>query len=275
MPQTVIGLFNDFSQASNAQARLLQAGFSGSTVDVSHTAATETATDTTRDDNDDRGEGKVTRFFKNLFGVDDEADRYANVARHSEAIVTVHADSPEIAQRAAAVLDDSGALDVDEVAAQYASGADYTSGGEYAAGGQTTNTGRYADTADEKLEVIEENLQVGKRSVETGGVRIRSRIVEHAVEEDVRLREEHVSVDRRPVDRPASEADLQAFREGEVEVIEHAEVPVVAKEARVVEEVLLNKEQDERTETVRDTVRKTEVDVENLQSETTPRNPRR
>ena len=47
---------------------------------------------------------------------------------------------------------------------------------------------------------------------------------------------------------------------------EHAEVPVVNKEARVVEEISLGKEVTERDEVVRDTVRKTEVDVDNLSS---------
>ncbi len=52
------------------------------------------------------------------------------------------------------------------------------------------------------------------------------------------------------------------FQEGEINVTEHAEVPVVNKEARVVEEVKINKEVGERQETVRENVRKTEVDVE-------------
>lgn len=115
--------------------------------------------------------------------------------------------------------------------------------------------------------MIEEELQIGKRVVETGGARIRSRIVEKPVEESLRLRQEHVRVERTPVNRPASEADLATFQQGSVEMIEHTEVPVVSKQARVVEEVSLNKEVDEKVETVRDTVRRTEVDVENLTKE--------
>ena len=51
---------------------------------------------------------------------------------------------------------------------------------------------------------------------------------------------------------------------------ETAEVPVVSKEARVVEEVSLDKEITERQETIRDTVRNTEVDVEQIPGTSNP-----
>lgn len=110
-----------------------------------------------------------------------------------------------------------------------------------------------------KIPVIEEELQVGKKEVERGGIRLRTRVVENQVQENVNLREERVHVERTPVDRPATATDL---KEEQFEVIERAEVPVVSKEARVVEEVSLNKEVTEKQEIVQDTVRKTEVDIE-------------
>ena len=109
------------------------------------------------------------------------------------------------------------------------------------------------------IPVIQEELQVGKREVEKGGIRLRTRVVENEVEENVNLRKEKVQVERTPVDRPADISDL---KEEQIEVIERAEVPVVSKEARVVEEVSLNKEVTEKNETIQDTVRNTEVDVE-------------
>jgi len=113
------------------------------------------------------------------------------------------------------------------------------------------------------IPVVEEELQVGKREVERGGVRVRTEVQERPVEEKVNLREEHVRVERRPVDRPASEADINRARQGgTIEVREKAEQPVVQKQARVVEEVVVGKEATQRTETVRDTVRRTDVDVE-------------
>jgi uncharacterized protein (TIGR02271 family) len=116
------------------------------------------------------------------------------------------------------------------------------------------------------IPVVEEELRVGKREVEKGGVRVTSKVTETPVEEQVRLREEHVNVERRPVDRPLSEAD-NAFREGTIEVTERAEEAVVAKQARVVEEVVVNKDVNERTEQVRDTVHSTDVDVQNIEGD--------
>ncbi|WP_255478769.1 DUF2382 domain-containing protein [Rufibacter sp. XAAS-G3-1] len=122
---------------------------------------------------------------------------------------------------------------------------------------------------DTVIPIIEENLEVGKREVETGGVHVSSRMVERPVEEHVRLREERVVVERTPVDRPATANDLNTFQEGEIELTQHAEVPVVSKEARVVEEVTLEKEVEEREEVIRETLRSTEVEVDNLTTGTT------
>jgi uncharacterized protein (TIGR02271 family) len=120
------------------------------------------------------------------------------------------------------------------------------------------------------IPVVEEQLQVGKREVEQGGVRIHTQQTERPVEANVNLREERVNVERHRVDRPATAADLnQPGRDAAIEVTATSEVPVVAKEARVVEEVVVNKEVNERTETVRDSVRKTDVRVEKVEGDAT------
>ena len=118
------------------------------------------------------------------------------------------------------------------------------------------------------IPVIEENVEIGKQKVKTGGAYIKAKIVERPVEETVNLQEEHLNIDRKPVDRPANSTDFDTFKEGVIELEEQAEVPVVNKQARVVEEISINKEVSEHTETVRDTVRKTEVDIENLGNKT-------
>jgi stress response protein YsnF len=110
---------------------------------------------------------------------------------------------------------------------------------------------------------------VGKKVVETGGVRLRSRIIEKPVEETIRLREEHVNVERRKVDREATDADFNNFKDETIEVREHGEVPVVNKNVKVVEEVSVNKTVDQREETIRDNVRRKEVDVENVAANNT------
>jgi uncharacterized protein (TIGR02271 family) len=119
-----------------------------------------------------------------------------------------------------------------------------------------------AAQGEEAIPIVEENLRVGKRQVEGGRVKIRSYVVETPVQEQVSLRQEHVQVERRPVDRPVTAADEALFRDRSIEASERSEEAVVSKEARVKEELVVNKDARERTETVSDTVRHTEVEVE-------------
>jgi uncharacterized protein (TIGR02271 family) len=129
-----------------------------------------------------------------------------------------------------------------------------------------TRTNYAKDAKDQTFEVVEEELQVGKRAVETGGVRVKSYVREVPVEEEVSLRQEHVEVERRPVNRPASPGDINAFRDQTIEVRETQEEAVIAKEARVVEEVHVRKDVDVHTEKVQDTIRRTDVEVEQFAS---------
>jgi uncharacterized protein (TIGR02271 family) len=115
------------------------------------------------------------------------------------------------------------------------------------------------------LEVIEEDLEVGKETVEKGRMRVYSVVTEQPVEENVTLREETIRVQRRPVDRTVP-ADPTLFQEKSVEVVERGEVAHVDKTARVVEEVVVGKDVQERVETVRDTVRRQDVEVEEVGS---------
>ena len=296
MALTVIGVFDNASEAQQAVEALVSDGFSRSSIDLSTTqAGSSTSTnddyiqDRNRntsgtyaeevvDDAKDTGSG-IGNFFSSLFGGGDDADRYSRVADRSS-IVTVHAQSEDEAERAADILDDNGAVDVNERDAQYSNTTGTATGTGVVGTGYTDNTLNTNDTINtnntlntndtlntntgDTIKVVEENLTVGKREVETGGVRVRSRIVERPVEENLRLREERVTVVRNPVNRPATEADLNAFQEGQIEMRETAERAVVSKTANVVEEISIGKEVTEHDEVIRDTVRKTEVDVENL-----------
>lgn len=132
----------------------------------------------------------------------------------------------------------------------------------------TSSAAGAAQAQDEiTLPVIEEEIRIGKRTIETGGVRVQSRVTERPVEETVILREEQVNVERRPVDRAVTQADAAIMKEGTLEVTTMAEEAVVGKQARVVEEVVVGKEVQERTETVRDTVRRTDVEVEEIDAD--------
>ncbi len=124
-------------------------------------------------------------------------------------------------------------------------------------------TGRVAPGgSDETLQVIREDVAIGKRQVERGDVRITSHVVETPVEERVTLHEETVSVDRHPVDRPIDTLAGDAFKERVIEARATGEEAVVAKEARVVEEIALRKTATDRVETIHETVRETKVDID-------------
>ena len=113
------------------------------------------------------------------------------------------------------------------------------------------------------IPVVEEELAVGKRTVDQGGVRVFRRVVEIPVSESVNLREEHVVIDRKAVDRPATQSDLSNSSRS-VELTETAEEVVLSKTAHVVEEVLVGKKSSDHVEHVEDTVRRTEIEVEEL-----------
>ncbi len=275
MTHTVVGIFDDRGDAQSAMNELVDAGFIKEHIDLSNRAAGGTGTagqssytgtdhDTTADNSytstgANQGIGdRITNFFSSLFDDDETVRNYTNAAGDAEAILTVQVDSEERARVAQEILDRNGAIDAEERGASY-SGRHLT--------GDRAATARAGENATTKIPVVEENLNLGKREIERGGARIRSRIIEKPVEESIRLREEHVVVNRRPVDREISDADLKNFQPGEMEITEHAEVPIVGKEARVVEEVEVGKKVTEREETVRDTVRSTEVDVKQIDAD--------
>ena len=223
---------------------------------------------------------------------EDEANYYAEGVRRGGVLVSVRAED-EMVDRVVSILERYNAVDVQRRAEEWrregwtrfdptaqpythatltakapsSQAASATTGTAATTTAQSSVGGSQSKPAGEReraIPVIEEELQIGKRAVSRGGVRVFSRVVETPVEEHVQLRDEHVTVERRPVNRNATAGDTAAFKEDVIEVRETDEEAVVAKQARVVEEVVVRKDVEQRTETVRDTVRRTEVGVENL-----------
>jgi stress response protein YsnF len=251
-------------------------------------------------------EGGFTGWLKSLFGHHDDSDRdqYEDAVRSGNVLLSVEADDQNV-EAVGDILDRFNPLDIhredsgrpaaretgaitsgvgDTVAGTTASrgyaaaqaNAPQASPAQTAAANARTGAGSAnppataagrSEAAGQAIPVVEEELQVGKRTVLRGGVRVYSRVVEQPVEETVRLREETVRVNREKVDRPVTPGDLRPGQDQVIEVQEFAEEPVVAKQARVVEEVLVQKDARERDETVRDTVRRTEVRVEGIDAE--------
>ena len=174
------------------------------------------------------------------------------------------------------ILDDEGTVDLAEREESWRSeGWGGYEGSPHATeartvGSSVSDDGSYADTSaqadDESIPIVEERLRVGKRDTSHGRVRVRAYTVEEPVSETVNLREDRVELERRPVDRAVTDADT-AFRDRTVEAEEYVEEAVVSKEARVVEEVSLRKTSDTRQETVTDSVRHTEVEIDDERSD--------
>ena len=124
-----------------------------------------------------------------------------------------------------------------------------------------TEPNRISET-NEREEVIplaEEQVEIGKRRVDHA-TRIRRYVVETPVERQVSLRDETAVIERRrPVEGASPGAG--AFEERTVEVHTSSEQPEVTKTANIAEEVVVHKTVTERPETIRETVRKEQVEV--------------
>ena len=113
---------------------------------------------------------------------------------------------------------------------------------------------------EEVIPLAEEVLVVGKRIVETGTTRVRRYVVETPVEQQVTLVRERVVVERR---RPVTNTVTgETLTELTVEVTETDEVPVIAKSVQLREEIVVRTERTTHVETVRDTVRQDEVEIQ-------------
>jgi len=286
MNQTIIGVFDTLAQAENAAGRLEAEGIPRADISlhrsddsdtsygaageptVSDSADTRSASTSSTRHTHEGAMARIEHFFKRLFGDDDrpeEVGHYQEAVRRGGVLLSVDVVDDTSVERVRVVLSSAGAIDIDSRVAQWK-----TSG---YAGYDSTAPAYTADQVQAERKafpVVEETLEVGKREVSTGGVPVYSRVRETPVSETVNLREENATVERRAVDRPATAADLT---ESSVEIRETAQQPVVAKTARVVEEVVVGKEATTREETINDTVRGTDVEVERVEGTPTPGTP--
>ena len=258
--RTLTAMFKTRSEAERAeQALTSELGLNRSMIQTSPgTGVTDTGYDPARP-YEEKG------FFaslKNLMLPEEDRYAYAEGMRRGAVLLNVKVDEGQI-DRASDILEHAGAMDLDAQEAEWRKSG-WTGYDASAHGSLRGATAGAAPTAlpDETIKVVEEKLVVGKRAVEGGRVRVRSYVVETPVEENVTLHQERVTVERQPVDRAATAADLAAFQERTIEARATSEEAVVSKEARIVEEIGVHKEAADRVETVRDTVRKTEVEVE-------------
>ncbi|HKF22577.1 MAG TPA: YsnF/AvaK domain-containing protein [Candidatus Angelobacter sp.] len=200
-------------------------------------------------------------LWRRLFGRnvgDHESAVYGRTIESGGAVLTLRTSDTEI-PRAMKILDVHNPVDVDERATSLgvAPSADTRS-----AVMSTSPTAR-TTAKEEVLRLVEEQLDVGKRQVETGKARIRRFVTERPVEAHVTLHEEHAEMLRRAVSDPSLARDVD-WSDKTIEISETAEQAVVNKTAHVAEEVVIRKEGSDHVETVRGTVRRQQVELQRV-----------
>lgn len=191
--------------------------------------------------------------------IEEILDQFAPLEFEDEGVTASAMQTGGMRETASRPLPDTG-LSRESTLGAGTLGAGTRASGEIA--GEAARFERTGESEDQVIPVVKEELSVGKRASERR-YRIRTYVVERPVENEVTLRDERVIVERRPVAGERALGGAEMPQQREFEVIERHEEPVVEKRARNVEEVVVHKEASQRTETVRDTVRETRVDVDN------------
>lgn len=251
--RTITALYATRSEADAARQELASAGYTHG-IDIHDQSQTGSSV---------AGGGFMERF-KEFFGDHEDAHAYGEGLSRGHFLLTAKVDDDD-ADEVARILEGSTAVDFDQTQTTWRN--EGWTGAAAAAPSTPASSTAAASGQEEVIPVYEEQLRVGKREVERGGVRVRSYVVEAPVHEQIGLHEEHVSIERRPVDRVIAAGDA-AFEDRDIELTETAEEAVVAKDTVVREEVVVRREGSDRVEDINDTVRHTEVDVEDTTNRT-------
>lgn len=255
MSRTLTALFDSKDDAQAGRQRLIDARIDAGDIRIHDKSNLTNDAYSTHDD------AGFWSSVKNAFLPDEDRHTYEEGMRRGGYLLTADVDEDDI-DGAIRALEMTKGVDVEERATGWRK--------------EGWKTPAYNDgMADNTMEVVEEQLVVGKREMERGGVRVRSYVTETPVHEQIALRKERVNVDRRPVNRVVDGVGADAFQESTVELTETSEEAVVGKQARVVEEVVVSKDVDVVTKDVEGTVRRKDVEVEQLgTTDRTDRDPR-
>ena len=232
---TVIGLFDDRTEAMRAYDALLSGGFRTADLDI-----------LTNDDKDDVP--KLAKLGDNV--PEPDVHVYLEGVQQGGTLVTVSTTGNNVT-KAAEIMAGYHMVNIPARVEELR---------------KTRSTLQLADpkTDEHVLEVVEEELEVGTQQVERGRMRIYSKVSERAVERQVSLRNETMRVQRRPVSQEVSFPNPDLFQERSYEMTEVDEEAVVHIRARVIEEVVIGKEVAEKIETIRETLRRTDVEIEEV-----------
>jgi uncharacterized protein (TIGR02271 family) len=266
--EKIVALYDTVAHANAAVNTLRMAGYPSADISV------------IKNDGDAKAGWSEPWFWQGLFGEDitpHEADVYGRSLRQGGAVVAVRVTESE-APKVIELLDSHKPIDVVDRARSYAASQapsvavpPPTMAPPQAATTPVATTGTTPLSTlkkdEEVVRLAEEELNVGKRRIESGKTRVRRLVVERPVEANVTLHEEHIEVMRRALSEPGILKDAD-WSEQVFEVTDILEQPVVSKTARVIEEVVIRRKGSDHVETVRDTVRRQQLDVEKLPLET-------
>ncbi|SDM54834.1 Stress response protein YsnF [Methylobacterium phyllostachyos] len=272
MTQSITAMYDTYTDATAAKAKLVAIGIPevGVRILSGNETGTTTGAATTQ-------EGGMWGSLKEFFMPEEDRHLHAEGLNRGGTMLTATVEDG-YAERTYDILEEHGSVDMDEREASWrkegwtgqAAGAPVAAvapasttatTGLRAAGSTETAAPRGTAQGTDYIPVVEERLNVGKRMVDSGRVRVRSYAVEKDVSENVTLHDETVHVDRRVVDRAVTPDDMALFEDKVIEATEMREQAVVSKEARVVGEVGIRRDATQRVETVTDKVRHTEVEV--------------
>jgi uncharacterized protein (TIGR02271 family) len=243
--RTVSALFENRHDAERAMAKLKADGIAEQNIRMIEGRDDTTMRSSTEDSSES---GSFWESLSDFFFPDDDRNTYAEGLHRGGFLITVQTD-PEHHAHVVDILNTDGVVDLDERQESWQ------------AEGWSSDASSQRDTDEETvIPLPQQELSIGRRQISAGAVRVRSYVVETPVNETVRLRREKVDVSRRPA-TGKDESTEDAFLERTVEAHETEEVPVVNKQTRVNEEVVVKKQADTREENVSDTLRKTEVEV--------------
>jgi uncharacterized protein (TIGR02271 family) len=238
--EKVVAVFDKAEHADNAVRALQAAGFPATDISAVNNQGLPTNGTSVRE----------PKLWKRIFGNDiehHEASVYGDTVHSGGTVVTLRAADHQVA-KATEILHDHSPVDVPERAASL--------------GLPVAPVAARAEDS-EVIRLAEEQLNVGKRQVETGTTRVRRFVTERPVEAQVTLHEEHAEVVRRAISDPNYLADID-WSDKTIEVRETAEQAVVSKSSHLAEELVIRKGSSDHVETVHDTVRRQQAEVERV-----------
>lgn len=254
--ETLVAVFDVGAQADAAVMALVKGGVATGGIERHATAALTSPLSSSAGGNG---------FWSTLFGGETSQEQnevYERTVRAGGEVMTVLMDERD-ADHIMTILEQFGPIDVAERAATYGLVSPMSVAAPLAAG----RLPAAADASEQSLQLSEERLDVGKRAVSRGATRLRRFVRTQAVEQTVTLRDERISIMRRPAAADAATGP-DAFIDQVIEMTETDEEVVITKTARVREEVVLHKEVTERIETVRENLRREEIEVDRIDAST-------